>query len=41
MRCDAIHTCDFSQKRQKRAKNIKKSKMFENLGKNVKNLKMF
>ena len=30
-----------SAKGEKRAKNDKKGKMFENLGKNVQNLKMF
>ena len=33
--------CDFSEKGQKMLKRAKKSKIFENLGKNVLNLKIF
>ena len=33
------HACNFSEKRQK--KKDKKGKLFENLGKNVQNLKIF
>ena len=36
-----MHAWDFSGKEQKRAKNVKKVKIFENSGKNVENLKMF
>ena len=32
------HGCDFSEKGQR---NVEKGKIFENLGKNVQNLKMF
>ena len=33
-----MRACDFSKKEQKR---VKKGKIFENLGKNVQNLKIF
>ena len=39
------HACDFLEKGQKKGKKMlikeKKSKMFENLGKNVQNLEIF
>ena len=33
--------CDFSEKGEKMLKRAKKGKIFENLGKNVENLKIF